>query len=249
MARINIEEKWKTDPRRTALAKRIGTRAADGMLVEISWLVLAHKGQPIPLKEFEFIEDHKAWIECGLAEVCGEFVRVCGAEQYSSFFEKQQNNGKKGASFGKLGGRPKSNKTTNENPQETPKNPQKRPSISVSISPSNTHTMGDSLKNLEQDPVKNKTLIQETRLRLAKEIKIIESLLEAMFPGGQVPKKIKTRIPEMLIRCNGSAADVQAALEDLYQNPKVSDGVGLSGPRANYVAAAVLSKFDLRGEP
>ena len=121
--RLNIDEKWKSDPRRTALAKRIGSRAADGMLVEVTWLVLAHKGQPIPLKEFRFIENHKDWIECGLARVDDGEVHVAGANAYSEFFEKQRENGKKG-------GRPK---ITQNNPTVTQTKP-KKPSFSFSSS-------------------------------------------------------------------------------------------------------------------
>lgn len=96
MARINIDEKWKTDPRRKSLAKRVGgDRAADGMLCEITWLVMAHRGQPVPLKEFKFIENFADWIDCGLGEVVGDCVRISGADRYREFFEKQTENGKK----------------------------------------------------------------------------------------------------------------------------------------------------------
>lgn len=134
--RQNIDEKWKTDPRRTALAKRIGGRAADGMRVEVNWLLLDHRGKPVPLKEFQFIDNWQDWIECGLAEVDGEFVRIAGADAYAEFFAKQKENGQRG-------GRPRNPKKPNVtqiNPnkpkltQKKPENPSSSISSSVSIS-------------------------------------------------------------------------------------------------------------------
>jgi hypothetical protein len=123
--RQNIDEKWKTDPRRTALANRLGSgRLADGMRVEINWLVLAHKGQPIPLKEFKFVENYQDWIDCELAEVRGGLVHIAGADAYQAFFSKQVKNGGKG-------GRPK----TQKNPKQTQTKPEK-PSSSISSSSS-----------------------------------------------------------------------------------------------------------------
>lgn len=114
MARQNIDEEWKTDPRRKLLVKKLGSeRLADGMRVEINWLILDHKGRPIPLKKFKFVEDYEAWIDCGLAEIKGEMVEIAGANRYGEWFEKQKENGLKG-------GRPKKNP---EEPNETQNNP------------------------------------------------------------------------------------------------------------------------------
>lgn len=130
MARQNIDEKWKTDPRRTALANRIGGRNADGMRVEVNWLLLAHKGQPIPLKEFKYVADWQEWVDCGLGEIVDETVRIAGADEYTEFFKKQRSNGSKG-------GRPKKNpeepNLTQINPSETQTNPN-NPSFSFSFS-------------------------------------------------------------------------------------------------------------------
>lgn len=141
MARQNIDEKWKSDPRRKALAKRLGSeRIADGMRVEINWLVLDHKGQPVPLKEFKFVEDWQAWIECGLAETKGQLVHIAGADRYAEFFDKQKENGKRG-------GRPKETQENpvepTTNPSETQKKPEK-PSISFSSSSSVSSSFSSS---------------------------------------------------------------------------------------------------------
>lgn len=149
MARINIELKWQTDPRRKPLAKRLGSeRLADGMLVEIAGILLSHKGKGIPLAEFKFIENFNDWLECGLGCIDGEWVRICGSTQYQEYFEKQQENGSKG-------GRPPKPKLTQDNPVEpketqsnrpplknNPKNPS--PSLSLSVSPSPSKKINNS---------------------------------------------------------------------------------------------------------
>ena len=127
LARQNIDEDWKTDPRRTALVEKLGdSRLADGLRVQVNWLVLDHKGGPIPLKKFRFLRDHSTWIECGLAAIDGEAVVVAGADRYLEYFEKQRVNGSKG-------GRPKKPRETQNNPTVTKANP-KNPSSSSSSS-------------------------------------------------------------------------------------------------------------------
>ncbi len=145
MARQNIDEDWKTDPRRRVLAKKLGCdRLADGMRVEINWLVLDHRGQPVPIKKFEFIDDHQAWIESGLAEIKGDMVHIAGANRYQEFFDKQKVNASKG---GKA--KAAKNKQVEDRPaQKKPKLPkaaQTRPDCpSFSISSSFSDSLSSS---------------------------------------------------------------------------------------------------------
>lgn len=135
--RQNIDEKWKSDPRRKALVKRLGSeRLADGMRVEINWLLLDHKGKPIPMKEFKFVENFQDWIDCELGEIVGDAVRVVGADRYEEFYEKQTKNGSKG-------GRPR------KKPKETQNNPE-NPSSSSSSSEIDNYKSYD-LRNWEQE--------------------------------------------------------------------------------------------------
>lgn len=134
MARININEKWKTDPRRMALDRLLGDpRLSTGMLVEIHWLLWDHKGQGIPLNEFKFVRNHQEWLDCGLGIIDGEWVRISGQGEMKEFFDKQRLNAEKGSSYGVLGGRPRKNNAARD---VTPKNPQKPPSFSISSSSS-----------------------------------------------------------------------------------------------------------------
>lgn len=116
MARQNIDEKWKTDPRRTALADRIGGRAADGMRVEINWLLLDHKGQAIPVKVFQFVKDWDVWVECGLASIDGDLVNIAGADAYREFFDKQKTNASKGGKAKAAKQKPKLPRATQTRP-------------------------------------------------------------------------------------------------------------------------------------
>jgi hypothetical protein len=136
MARQNIDEQWKTDPRRTLLAERIGGRNADGMRVEINWLLLDHKGLPIPLKKFQFVKDWQAWVDCGLAEVKGDLVHVAGADAYAEFFAKQKANGLK----------PKKTTRSQRKPNEAKESQTKpnKPSFSSSSSFSGSNSSSDS---------------------------------------------------------------------------------------------------------
>jgi hypothetical protein len=134
MARQNIDEEWKTDPRRGLLAKRLGNpRLADGMRVEVNWMILDHKGSPIPLKKFQFVENFQDWLDSGLGKVLGDLVHIAGADRYKEFFDKQKENGLKG-------GRPPKPKETQNNPglpkgsQTKPENPSFSISSSISIS-------------------------------------------------------------------------------------------------------------------
>ncbi len=143
MARINIEEKWLGDPRRKLLIKRLGNeRLADGMLVEIARMIINHKGNPIPLSEFSYVENCQDWIDCGLARVENDAVQIVGTSPYRDFFEKQKANGQ-------LGGRPpnpRKPKETQNNPEEPnhkPKNPS--PSSSSSSSSSEKPSAGATL--------------------------------------------------------------------------------------------------------
>lgn len=140
MARQNIDEEWKTDPRRKLLVKRLASeRLADGVRVELNWLILDHRGKPIPIKKFKFIEDYEVMIECGLAEVDGDLVRIAGADRYNEWFEKQKENASRGGKAKAAKRKPKVPKSAEvcRVPAETCPD---CPSISISSSFSNSNS-------------------------------------------------------------------------------------------------------------
>jgi hypothetical protein len=104
MARINIEECWWTDPRRSKLVKLVGDEnAADGMAVRMWRLAQEFWGRSrglVPTEIFETLEANAKLIQAKLAEVRGEYVYVKGSSQYLDWHaerkEKAIENGQKG---------------------------------------------------------------------------------------------------------------------------------------------------------
>jgi hypothetical protein len=104
MARINIEECWWTDPRRSKLVKLVGDEnAADGMAVRMWRLAQEFWGRSrglVPTEIFETLEANAKLIQAKLAEVRGEYVYVKGSSQYLDWHaerkEKAAENGQKG---------------------------------------------------------------------------------------------------------------------------------------------------------
>ena len=102
MARVTIEEKWWSDPRRMKLILKIGF-AADAAAVNVWRLAQewwAAGRQLIPLEIFEQAEYGAELIECGLAVVRDRSVYVRGSSAFLDWVREQREvgriNGKKG---------------------------------------------------------------------------------------------------------------------------------------------------------
>lgn len=93
MARINIEDCWWTDPRRSKLAKLVGDEVlADGIAIR-AWRVAQEfwgNGGLIPLKIWETIEANVNLIEAKLAEVRDGGIYVCGSSQYLDWVRERR---------------------------------------------------------------------------------------------------------------------------------------------------------------
>lgn len=105
MARINIEEKWWTDPRREKLAFLLGSfLIADGLALKLWRLSQENwKGskkdkekQLIPLSKFEFIEFREKLLEAKMCEIRDEGVYVFGSEEHHEWLLSKKRNGKLG---------------------------------------------------------------------------------------------------------------------------------------------------------
>lgn len=104
MARINIEECWWSDPRRSKLIKIIGDEErADGAAVRM-WRLAQENWKSgcrlVPQYIFESLEFASALLGSGLAELRGDEVYVRGSSQYLDWTreqrEKARENGSKG---------------------------------------------------------------------------------------------------------------------------------------------------------
>lgn len=102
MARLNIEDSLFKDPRFMELAIKLGDRhRALGAVVEAFmvaqefYLNLASKHM-IPLNEWKRRKLTDAIIDCGLAELRGEFIHVCGSEKQFEWLIQRQEAGRRG---------------------------------------------------------------------------------------------------------------------------------------------------------
>jgi hypothetical protein len=95
VARINIEDCWWTDPRRSKLIKLLGSEeAADGTAVRMWRVAQEFWGKArglVPLKVWNSIEAAPKLIQAGLAEEREGGVYVSGSSQYLDWaFEKRE---------------------------------------------------------------------------------------------------------------------------------------------------------------
>lgn len=105
MARINIEECWWIDPRRSKLIRLLGSEStADGEAVKMWRLAQEYwkNGRGfVPKEIFESLEVSSKLIEAGLAKLEGDFVYVKGSSQHLDWVydqkAKQSAGGKKSA--------------------------------------------------------------------------------------------------------------------------------------------------------
>ena len=130
MARINIEETWWTDPRRGALAKRVGSEElADGYAVKL-WRVgqeyWKRNKQGIPKRCFDLLGGCLDLLGCGLAVLGENEVYVCGSDEHFQWLGQKQaaasSGGKKSAQ------RPRDSRgrlhaASKQNPSETKQSP------------------------------------------------------------------------------------------------------------------------------
>lgn len=98
MARINIEECWWSDPRRTRLVAKIGGVAADGAAVSMWRLAQefwGRDGSLIPKHIFDTLEFSLDLVGVSLAEVRDCWVYVRGSSQYLDWHRKRRVNAQK----------------------------------------------------------------------------------------------------------------------------------------------------------
>lgn len=161
MARINIEECWWSDIRRSKLIKLIGCEdLADAAAIRMWRLAQEHWGrerQCVPIHVFEVLEAGPKLIQAGLAEVRGDVVYVRGSSQYHEWLLEKRDAAKKGGK--KSAQRPRNakgqlQKTSKQTPSKGPSEPkQTQASYSYSSSGSCSDSNSDKLAISEKSPV------------------------------------------------------------------------------------------------
>lgn len=136
MARINIEDCWWTDPRRSLLIRKLNSEeAADGTVIK-AWRLAQEfwkTGQSlIPFEIFETLPNFQAVIDSKLADVRGAFVYVRGSSAYLDWVREKREQakiaGKKSAEIrkqktGSAQPKPKKPSQNLNKPERTPNDP------------------------------------------------------------------------------------------------------------------------------
>lgn len=95
LARVSIEEKWWSDPRRNLLIRLVGgsSSAADGSML-FAWRVAqeysATKDGKIPIEVWETLEHSRSILEAKLACASGQFVTVRGASEHFEWISSRR---------------------------------------------------------------------------------------------------------------------------------------------------------------
>ena len=163
MARINIEECWWTDPRRSALCRLIGDEElADGLMGK-AWRLAQEfwkrDRKLVPKALFETLREASRILEVGLAEIRGDSVYIRGSSTYLDWVNSQKDfgsaGGKKSAESrrqktGSAQPQPKKPRRPLEGPSKAPSENSKAFEASSSSSTSSSESFSDSnFKNIE----------------------------------------------------------------------------------------------------
>jgi hypothetical protein len=124
MPRINIEEKWWSDPRRMTLTAKLGMGTADGCFFILARLAQEHNGEPFDATGMVPDEWIQAILSCGLAIGQPNAIYIKGSREHHNWIKSQRERAS-------LGGR-KSNKLREATAKQTQANAQ--PSSSSSSS-------------------------------------------------------------------------------------------------------------------
>lgn len=143
MARLTIEEKWWTDPRRSYLGKLVGgEELADGYAIKLWRLAQEFWGRgrsPIPTELFNTIEAAPKLIQAGLAIVQADGVYVKGSSDYIDWLNEKREAARKGGQ--KSAQRPRDARgRLTKNPKQPPST---HPSKSSSVQPSGSGSGSD----------------------------------------------------------------------------------------------------------
>lgn len=94
MARVNIEECWWSDLRRSALIRLVGSEDAADIAAVRMWRAAQefwkHDRKLMPLGMFELLPAHKELLQVGLAVVRESFVYVRGSSEYLDWVREKR---------------------------------------------------------------------------------------------------------------------------------------------------------------
>ena len=158
MARINIEDKWWNDPRRTALIRLVGDELiADGAMINVWRLAQDYWKRDkagIPEHVFEHVRYGSELVRAGLVVLRDASVVVRGASEHFDWISKKRDSGRKGgvksalARKAKYGNAQPASRNLSLLPKQTEASPSPSPSPSSSSSPSTSPSASSSIKSI-----------------------------------------------------------------------------------------------------
>lgn len=150
MARINIEECWWSDPRRSTLIKLVGVEAADGAAIG-AWRIAQEfwaKGMLVPKAIWSHVQANAKLIEANLAEERADGIYVRGSSEYLSWVAERRE-------AARAGGLKSAQKRSKESKQTPTKRKQTQPSGSGSYSSSGSSSDSEVSNSSNSTPKSN----------------------------------------------------------------------------------------------
>lgn len=182
MPRLNVDDEWFDDPRRTALGELIGPTIADGVALRMWRLAQTYYrvGLLVPAGLFDCAPYAKEFEQVGLASREPDGVYVKGRRDRFRWIKNRSEAGAKGGSKGK-----KEKKDTNAPSKQNEANESKAMQVQASSSPSSS-----SKKNSLVDPSESTLLWRhyETGIRAKG--------LEPVHEGAKTNRLLKTLIDD-----------------------------------------------------
>lgn len=164
MARINIEEIWWTDLRRSALINALGNneQLADGTAIKL-WRAgqsfwSENKGL-IPLNQFQLMPHHQALLGCCLAELRGDWVYVKGAGQHFDWMGQKKVAGQLGGLKSSLRPRDSKGRLLAKTQAEVQAESKQDPSTPKQIQASSSSSFSSSVSSLRNVPLEEEVTL------------------------------------------------------------------------------------------
>lgn len=202
MARINIEECWWSDPRRSKLIRLVGDEErADGAAIKM-WRTAQEfwkrNHELVPRSVFEALQCASELIQSGLAEDQGESIYVRGSSQYLEWVKNASEAGRLGGLKSAQARKEKygsSQPKLRSEPEATSKQPEAfEPSVSGSVSDSDSNTKNYSVGELAKaapslpalsNAEKKLEAKAETAAKAKEFVASYVSSYQSKFPGGR----------------------------------------------------------------
>jgi hypothetical protein len=247
MARINIEEQWWTDPRRSRLIQLVGDEdAADGAATRMWRLAQTFwkEGRRlVPKPLFDSLKSAPKLIEAGLASLESEdTVYVRGSSQYLDWVHEQRMAAVEG---GKTSAKRPRDSKGRLLPKARPSDVQvaldDSPSASKCVQLSASYSSSVSSKHTAKKPFKHPTQVLEDRMRVSGEVvESVRDMVNQAFDRN-VPPRIQNRIQELASQFK-TPENFAAHINEILHHDRARPG---EPKRLNFIEGCLLRQIEV----